>query len=221
MSSCVSGGFISAISRHSERKYRHLDAHTGKYPQPFSNGLCAMIIDDYWCYVDTTGAVVFHDNWTHVTTFENGVAWVAHDGKYAKIDMYGNYLSEYSQGYDYVTLSSFSMRSNGITLSIEDNGRVYRDANGNVIASGDWSNAWEFNDGYAFVLKDGKWGVINDEGEQVLPHEYSGGNYGEGYFVLIKDGVTMIYDEEMNRLFESIPPFSHAEGGGILFRPRA
>ena len=180
-------------------KYKHLDAHTGKYPQPFSCGLAAMNIDGFWCYVDTTGSVVLHDEWTHVTTFVDGTAWVAKDNVYAKIDVYGNYLEDYKYTYEYINSRSFKSNSGGITYKA---GTGFVNSSGEVIAyDSEWSNAWAFNDGYAFVLKNGKWGVIDKNGNLVIPHEYSGGNYGEGYFILIKDNVLHIYDEQLNQLF--------------------
>lgn len=180
-------------------KYKHIDAHTGKYPQPFSCGLSAMIIDGYWCYVDTTGSVVLHDEWTHVTTFVDGVAWVAKDNVYAQIDIYGNYLEDYKYTYEYINSRSFKSNSGGITYKA---GTGYVNASGEVIAyDGEWSNAWAFNDGYAFVLKNGKWGVIDQTGTLIIPHKYSGGNCGEGYFILIQDGVLHIYDEQLSRIF--------------------
>jgi hypothetical protein len=180
-------------------KYKHLDAHTGKYPQPFSCGLSAMNIDGFWCYVDTTGSVVLHDEWTHVTTFVDGTAWVAKDNVYAKIDVYGNYLEDYKYTYEHINSRSYKSNSGGITYKA---GTGFVNGSGEVIAyDSEWSNAWAFNDGYAFVLKNGKWGVIDKNGNLVIPHEYSGGNYGEGYFILIKDNVLHIYDELLNQLF--------------------
>ena len=180
-------------------KYKHINAHTGVYPQPFSDGLAAVMIDGFWCYIDTTGSVVLHDEWTHVTTFVNGEAWVAKDDVYAKIDLYGNYVEDYKYTYEYINGLSFKRDSGGITYEA---GKGYSNADGEVIAyDSEWRNAWAFHDGYAFVLKDGKWGAIDKNGEQILPCEYSGGNFGEGFFILIKDGELHIYDEQLNQLF--------------------
>lgn len=185
---------------HHAQKF-NLDAHTGKYPQPFSCGLAAMLIDGYWCFVDKTGNVALHDEWTHVTTFDGGYAWVAKDGVYAMIDVFGNYVSDYDKArdFDYISEHSFRRNTGGIAFQ-SDMG--YVNGAGEVIAfDPEWKNAWEFHEGYAFVLKNGKWGVLDASGTLVLPYEYSGGNYGEGLFILIEGEQLHIYDEQFNQLF--------------------
>ena len=47
----------------------------------------------------------------------------------------------------------------------------------------------EFNEGFAAVLKDDRWGYINTKGEQIIECKFDdAGNFSEGFAVVFKDG---------------------------------
>ena len=49
--------------------------------------------------------------------------------------------------------------------------------------------AGDFNEGFAAVLKDRKWGYINTKGEQIVKCKFDGvGDFNEGFAAVKKDG---------------------------------
>lgn len=180
-------------------KYAHMDAHKGSLPQLFRDGMAAVVLDGQWVYIDTTGHVVLAGDWQTATTFVNGYAFVSKDAKkYTKIDVFGNPADNKTYTYEQ-TQAIEVRRKNGFTYDRAN--KRYLNAKGEVIAKGTWRNAWDFHDGYAFVLGENGWGVIDETGAEVLPCEHQSGNCGEGYFIIIDDDVLHIYDTEMNLIF--------------------
>ena len=67
-----------------------------------------------------------------------------------------------------------------------------------------------FNEGFAAVEKDGKWGYINTKGEQIVECKFdNGGDFNEGFAVVKKDGkcgyintkgCSVIFDESKNEI---------------------
>ena len=52
-----------------------------------------------------------------------------------------------------------------------------------------FDGVWSFNEGFAAVQKDGKWGYINTKGEQAIECKFDGAGYfNEGLAVVKKDG---------------------------------
>ena len=67
-----------------------------------------------------------------------------------------------------------------------------------------------FNEGFAAVKKDGKYGYINTKGEQIVECKFdNGGDFNEGFAVVKKDGkcgyintkgCSVIFDESKNEI---------------------
>ena len=70
----------------------------------------------------------------------------------------------------------------------------------------------EFNEGFAAVQKDGKWGYINTKGEQIIECKFDDTNYfNEGFAAVKKDGkwgyintkgYSVIFDKSKNEIME-------------------
>ena len=52
-----------------------------------------------------------------------------------------------------------------------------------------FDGVWSFNEGFAAVQKDGKWGYINTKGEQIIECKFDDvGYFNEGFAPVQKDG---------------------------------
>ena len=59
-----------------------------------------------------------------------------------------------------------------------------------------WDGVLVYPDGVICVDLSGKIGFLNCDGEIVAPCIYDDGNYGDGYFTLIRDGYLTILDQD-------------------------
>ena len=63
--------------------------------------------------------------------------------------------------------------NNKLFVKVKDNKYGFVDSNGKLIVDYKYDKAYEFNEyGYATVKSDGKWGAINEQGEEVAPPTY-------------------------------------------------
>lgn len=63
--------------------------------------------------------------------------------------------------------------NNKLFIKVENNQYGFVDRNGNLIVNYQYDKAYEFNEyGFASVKKEGKWGVINEQGEEVIVPTY-------------------------------------------------
>lgn len=63
--------------------------------------------------------------------------------------------------------------NNKLFVKVEDKKYGFVDMNGNLIVDYQYDKAYEFNSyGFAAVKKDGKWGAINEQGEEVIAPTY-------------------------------------------------
>ena len=52
-----------------------------------------------------------------------------------------------------------------------------------------FDGVWSFNEGFAAVQKDGKWGYINTKGEQIVECKFDDAmGFNEGFAAVQKDG---------------------------------
>ena len=74
--------------------------------------------------------------------------------------------------------------SNKLFVKVENNKYGFTDSNGNIVVDYKYDKAYEFNEyGFASVRKDGKWGAINDKGEEVAPLDYEIIDPNEPFFI--------------------------------------
>lgn len=74
--------------------------------------------------------------------------------------------------------------NNKLFVKVEDNQYGFVDINGNLVVDCIYDKAYEFNEyGFAAVKKDGKWGVINEQGKEVVAPVYEFEEQGEPFFI--------------------------------------
>lgn len=74
--------------------------------------------------------------------------------------------------------------NNKLLLKVEENLYGFVDHSGKTVVECKYDKAYELNEyGFAAVKKDGKWGVINENGEEILPPTYTFDSQGEPSFI--------------------------------------
>ena len=74
--------------------------------------------------------------------------------------------------------------NNQLFVAMKDNRYGFVDKNGNLVVDYQYEKAYEFNSyGFATVKKDGKWGAINEKGQEVVEPVYEIRNQREPFFI--------------------------------------
>lgn len=134
----------------------------------FSEGLCPVSKNGKMGYIDNNGNVVIDLIYKWVGGFSNGVSKAILDDKYGLIDKNNNIISKFQWDY----LGEF--RDDMVVASIIDNSELfgYISLDGKTIINPVWNNTVAFNEGFAPVMKDGRWGYIDKTGKIVIPCNY-------------------------------------------------
>ena len=123
----------------------------------FSEGLARVeAADGKWGYIDKEGKEVVSPKYEDADDFREGLARVEADGKYGYIDKEGKeVISPKYEGSGYFGKNTKMLIASSSDVDVIDYG--YEEA---------------FSDGLIAVKKDGKAGVINQEGEVIIPTIY-------------------------------------------------
>lgn len=137
----------------------------------FENGLSAvsMIIDgkEKYGYVNDSGDTIIPFEYSFAQKFRYGKAIVSKNGKHGIIDYEGNAVipfeyTGFNPSYDYNVIAAADKNSKWGLISFDNK----------IITPFVYDYIFEFDSGYAAVLKDGKFGVIDVYGSIVAPIEY-------------------------------------------------
>ncbi|MDR1641162.1 MAG: WG repeat-containing protein [Clostridiales bacterium] len=151
----------------------------GQFPT-FSEGL-AVVADPetgLHSYMDTSGSVAISDSFSYASGFKDGVAWVQKDGLWCSITKSG----EISDSFNYPDLSKYQTHKSytkppfveGIAIIGNSEEFGYANLDGNVIvAPGKYEPCRDgslanFSEGFAVVMKNGNYGVIDKTGKEVV-----------------------------------------------------
>lgn len=150
--------------------------------------------------IDRSGKVLFEDDYSFISEFGGGQAYALKNdnSSYYIYDSKGNLVGQFPRGYELLTVKNggglFAARK---VDAGEDEPMVFLDTNGKRVFSvkhsdgSRWENRYSvFSDGYSvFTNKDGKKGIVNDKGEEVVRAKYNwASNFGDGLFYVSKDG---------------------------------
>ncbi|MCB0597840.1 MAG: WG repeat-containing protein [Lewinellaceae bacterium] len=178
--------------------------------QPFSEGLAAVKYKDGYGFIDTTGRLAIPDIYSKVSPFSEGLAAVQKDGACGYINHKGEVVVpfDYSKCLDFSGGKAVvykGIRKAGLidrqgNLLIEpslDRMLAFQEGRGLVrdekyrfyyiteqahLYDGYYEKATEFKHGVAVVQVDGKWGIINQKGIELIPPKYDKiENFEEGY----------------------------------------
>lgn len=179
---------------------------------PFSNcGKAAVVKDDLWGYISSSGELVVKPRYTDATAFSNGYAAVKGYRKWNVIDSQGCIISAHA----FEDIHKFSKC--GLAAACEGNRYGYIDATGKFVISPRYLYGETFYENRtAWVKEDHGWYLINDEGEAVCDCQYE--DFEDdvfpqtGVFSAKKDGKWGVID----RYGHTIIPAAHKEPVFIL-----
>ena len=122
----------------------------------FRGGLARVEADGKWGYIDKEGKEVVSPKYEDAYDFREGLARVEADGKYVYIDKEGKEVISPK----YERIRYFGKNTEWLIVPFE------------FMDDYDYDYEGEFSDGLIAVIKDGKAGVINQEGEVIIPTIY-------------------------------------------------
>ncbi|MCB0566595.1 MAG: WG repeat-containing protein, partial [Phaeodactylibacter sp.] len=165
--------------------------------QPFSDGLAAVKYKDGYGFIDTTGRLLIPDVYSKVSSFSEGLAAVQQDGACGYINTKGDIVIplEYSKCLDFTdgkavvykgirkaglidrqgklliepSVDRMLAFQEGRGLVRDDKYRFYYITEQAHLYDGYYEEATEFKHGVAVVQVDGKWGIINQKGIELIP----------------------------------------------------
>lgn len=166
-------------------KYSYTDSQpkTGEE----GNYLIPVEFNEKWGFIDNTGKTVINPQFDSLTYFRNGVAMVTLDGKYGFINTDGKYTT--NPILDYVVFS-YNYKVGDLCPYSQDNKTGYvNPTNGGAYIQPQYDDGATFNNGFAVVEKDGKYGYINSDNETITGFIYkSCSNFkDDGYAVVKKE----------------------------------
>ncbi len=151
----------------------------------FNEGLARVEKGDKYGFADITGKEVVPLKYINAWDFCEGFAWVEEDNKCCYIDKTGREFSP-------LTNYSVSYFNDGAAVLYFKPANIWYISNkvGYINTPlKNYDNVHGFNDGFVQVLKDGKWGFVDQTGKEVVPLIYdSTENFNDGFARVEKNG---------------------------------
>lgn len=164
-------------------------------------GLSAVLQDDKWGVFDSTGKQIVPFIYDGFTAYNcDGYAEVVKDGKHGLIDKDGKLVIPME--YEYA-----GFFNNGFAeIQIKKRNKGFISKQGKILA-GFSSVLFGFSEGLAAVKKKGKWGFIDEDGNEVIPPQYIDTSE-------FSNGIVRVMNEDgkcgyVNRQNEVIVPFEY------------
>ena len=118
-------------------------------------------------YVNDSGDIIIPFEYSYAQKFRYGKAIVSKDGKHGIIDYEGSTVipfeyTGFNPSYDYNVIAAADKNSKWGLIGFDNK----------KLTSFIYDYIFEFKNGFAAVLKDGKYGVIDESGKIAVPIEY-------------------------------------------------
>lgn len=149
--------------------------------QNFQNGLASVATKGYtegqqiWRVIDKNGITQSFRSSYHPIKFNEGLAIIRESRGFSCVNLNGETIFE--RGYPHYRVYKEGRLVVGSGFLYTEAEWNYLDMRGNTINSDKYSDAYDFNEGYAFAKLDGYYGFIDQNGRQVTPFKYSSVNY--------------------------------------------
>jgi hypothetical protein len=147
-------------------------------------------MNDKYGFIDISGKIVIQCQYERAGEFSEGLAWVKMNGRYGFIDKNGNQIikCKYKEVHDF---------SGGIVAVKELSGYwSLLDKKGHDVLpiSLDYDYVGDFSNGMADVRKDGLWGFIDMNGDEIIHCQYKNRNsFSEDRVLVVKENNNEIY----------------------------
>lgn len=179
------------------------------------NYLIPVKLNEKWGFIDNTGKTIINPQFESLTYFHNGVAMVTLDGKFGFINTDGKYTT--NPILDYVEFS-YNYKSGDLCPYSQDNKIGYvNPTDGGAYIQPQYDDGGKFNNGFAIVEKDGKYGYINSENETITNFIYKSCNdfKDDGYAVVKKENDKLCVinknGEQIGGEYDSIDNYSNED----------
>lgn len=156
---------LAAVALTPTSRYGFIDAHGDAVlppaydeAQPFSEGLAAVRKDGRWSFIDKKGKVALKTACVALGDFDEGLAACkTSGGKLGFIDRQGKVVVKASYLYKPGRIYAYGDGLAGVATA---KGTGFIDKTGRTIVQPVYEDVGSFQEGYAAVKKDGKWGYI-------------------------------------------------------------
>lgn len=119
-------------------------------------------------FIDRHGEIVIPIQYDHLANFSGGIAMANKDGKWGAIDKQGNIITPFE--IETTFLSNNLLFPDPFPLPIKRNNQWgFMSIDKRMIIPCEFDKIHYFTEGYAMVMKNGEWGVINYKGEIIVP----------------------------------------------------
>lgn len=130
----------------------------------YSEGLFSVKLIGKWGFVNEMEELVIQPNYDHVSPFKNGLSIVQNQNLWGIIN---------NKGETVISLFYERIDRLGDNFLIHSNNQVgLADNQGHIIKNPSFDSIWPLSDGYFLVGRSDLFGVINNEGHDVLPTVY-------------------------------------------------
>ncbi len=180
----------------------------------FSEGLAAVNVQGKWGYIRTDGSYLYEPQYRAAWSMQDGMARVLQmDGNYAIVDAAGGVIVQL--GTDMPAHPSDDM----IRMT-HDGTTYYVDMQGNRQVQANYSTGTDFQEGAAIVSRQSIYGLIDKQGEEILPITYDRIRYaGSGYYRLYKNKAEQLYHHPSGKMSTiGAQRFSNVQDGQIAAR---
>ena len=126
-----------------------------------------MVKDGGKCGIyDLNGNKVMGPKYDDIKPFCNGLAPACEKGKWGYINEKGK------QVFDFIYTSAEPFNENGVAVVGLGNNLKLIDVNRNLLGDNEYNEIGDFKDGIAKAKRNGKYGFINSQGEEIIPCKY-------------------------------------------------
>ncbi len=216
---------------------------------PSEGAVCGML-NGLYGYCDTEGSIVIHPQFEMAFDFHEGFAAVKFGGKWGYITNYGaysvrpayDYASDFKNGYavcrlsgKYGIINTAGTRTSSFDFDYigtpDDSGRYPAKAgtvSGFIKSTGEWilktqyDYCYTYTDGVARVIKNNKWGYIDEKGNELVPPTFADcGEYHNGRAPYSLNGSLWGYLTLNVKPTETTPPVTTVPPAGNTVPPSA
>jgi WG containing repeat len=137
----------------------------------FKYGLAPVKILGKWGFVNAEDKIIINPSYEQVEEFTDGISISKRNGKWGVIDLAGKVLFEFR--YDSIISSADKL------ILIQNKKRGLADKKGNVLIEPRFDQLQPLSNAHVLVCSDGQWGVLTNDGLNVIPMIYDGLLYNE------------------------------------------
>jgi hypothetical protein len=124
------------------------------------------IIGGTWGFVDTLGKITIPPTYEYVRDFENKTAICKQEEHWGAVDELNKPILDF-------IYRSIEWEDNYLKVGVKNKRPVFYNALGNSVVDWGYDRFKDFSEGFCAVSQNGKWGLVNEKGKEILPCKYT------------------------------------------------